>query len=90
MHRGRNNFWILVLEEGREKCNLFSSPSKEIQISIALLDSWCVVNSDRHEYTYYSHAHNSYLNGLLFSQSLVGNVIDSKIHDIIITDHGPM
>ncbi len=69
-----------------------SNALKEIQNSLALSDIWRVVNPDTQEYTYYTHAHNSYsrIDYLLLSQCLVGNVIDYKIHNIIISDHAPL
>ncbi len=69
-----------------------SNALDEIQNSFALSDVWRIVNPDTCEYTYYSHIRNSYsrIDYLFFSQSLVGNIIDCKIHNIIISDHAPL
>lgn len=69
-----------------------SSAFKEILNSFALSDVWRTVNPDMREYTFYSSAHLSYsrIDYMLFSQCLVGNVIDCKIHPIIISDHAPL
>ena len=69
-----------------------SSAMKELQESFALVDVWCTVNPDIREYTFFSSAHLSYsrIDYILFSQCLVGNVIDCKIHPIILSDHAPL
>lgn len=53
---------------------------------------WHVVNPQARDYTFYSHAHNSYsrIDYWLLSQSMVENVIDCKIQNIIISDHAPL
>ncbi len=82
----------LVDRSGRPLLSALSNALDEIQNSFALSDVWRVVNPDTREYTYYSHVQNSYsrIDYLFFSQSLVGNIIDCKIHNIIISDHAPL
>lgn len=69
-----------------------SSALKELQESFALVDVWRTVNPDMRQYTFYSSAHLSYsrIDYVLFSQILVGNVIESEIHPIILSDHAPL
>lgn len=68
-----------------------SAALKELQNSLAVTDIWRAVNPHAHEYTFYSHAHNSYsrIDYWLLSQPTVENVIDCKIHNIIISDLPP-
>lgn len=69
-----------------------SSALKELQESFALADVWRTFNPDTRQYTFYSSAHLSYsrIDYILFSQCLVGNVIECEIHPIIISDHAPL
>lgn len=68
------------------------SALKELQQSFALIDLWRTVNPDIREYTFYSCVHSSYsrIDYILFSQHLVGNVIDCKIHPIILSEYAPL
>lgn len=84
----------LLLRSGRSlpSDRALSNALTEVQNSRALADIWRVVNPDKQEYTFYSHAHNSYswIDYLLLSRSLVSNVINCKIHNIILLNHAPL
>uniref|UniRef100_A0A671THZ8 Endonuclease/exonuclease/phosphatase domain-containing protein n=1 Tax=Sparus aurata TaxID=8175 RepID=A0A671THZ8_SPAAU len=64
----------LLLRSGRSlpSDRALSNALTEVQNSRALADIWRVVNPDKQEYTFYSHAHNSYsrIDYLLLSRSL--------------------
>ncbi len=69
-----------------------SAALKELQNSLAITEIWCAINPHSCEYTFSSHAHNSYsrIDYWLLSQPTVENVINCKIHNIIISDHAPL
>lgn len=60
--------------------------------SINLIDIWRLLHPTDREYSYFSKLHNSYsrIDFFLLDSKLLPNVIDSKYHNILISDHAPV
>uniref|UniRef100_A0A8C6SA92 Endonuclease/exonuclease/phosphatase domain-containing protein n=1 Tax=Neogobius melanostomus TaxID=47308 RepID=A0A8C6SA92_9GOBI len=69
-----------------------SAAFTEFKNTLALTDVWRTLNPMTREYRFYSKVHNSYsrIDFLLLPKELLENVIDSQIHNIIISDHAPV
>uniref|UniRef100_A0A668AN23 exodeoxyribonuclease III n=1 Tax=Myripristis murdjan TaxID=586833 RepID=A0A668AN23_9TELE len=69
-----------------------ASAFDEFQTTTCTIDIWRCINTNLQEYTFYSKAHNSYsrIDYLLVSSQMVENVVNSDIHNILISDHAPI
>lgn len=59
---------------------------------IGLGDGWRLKNPNSREYTFYSPVHHTYsrIDLFLTSNSIIPNILESKIHPITISDHAPV
>lgn len=57
-----------------------------------LVDIWRILHPNHRDYTFYSNRHKTFsrIDLLLISQSIAKNIINTEIHPIIISDHGPV
>lgn len=57
-----------------------------------LVDIWRLSHPTERDYTFHSHVHNVYtrIDYFLVDNKLISNVMNSKIHDILISDHAPV
>lgn len=60
--------------------------------ALELIDPWRQSHPTDREYTFYSHAHNSFarLDYLFYTASLLPRIRESTIHKLVISDHSPI
>lgn len=58
----------------------------------SLIDIWRLMHPTDRDYTFHSHVHNVYtrIDFFLVDNNLISNILNSKIHDILISDHAPV
>ena len=69
-----------------------SAALEDLLKMIGVTDCYRCVNPSSREYSFYSKVHNSYsrIDYLFLSNSLIEHVINSEIHNIVISDHAPI
>jgi len=65
---------------------------KQFMSDFGLGDSWRLQHPNAKEYTFFSPVHHSYsrIDFFLTSNSIIPNISESKIHQIVISDHAPV
>ncbi|KAF3836210.1 hypothetical protein F7725_028768 [Dissostichus mawsoni] len=66
-----------------------SAALRDFQSELGITDVWRLVHPDAREYSFYSGAHNSYsrIDYIIMSSNLIQNVIEIKMHSILLSDH---
>jgi len=81
----RSSFKISQQSNSRKLLNAFINNSN-------LVDIWRLMHPTERDYTFHSHVHNVYtrIDYFLVDSNLTSNILNSKIHDILISDHAPV
>ena len=83
------------IDRHSQKKGKFKDPPRSLKNFIStnnLEDTWRLLFPTTKDYTYYSHSKKSYsrIDFVFISKSALNNVLHSKIHEIVISDHSPV